>query len=86
MKRATVTLPDDLADAVESYARNQEARPALTAVVQSALRQFLTQRGYLGRRRSLRITPAKHGSGLTDVSQEHDRYFAESVPKSGAHK
>ena len=32
MKRATVTLPDDLADAVESYARDQEARPTLTAV------------------------------------------------------
>jgi hypothetical protein len=77
MKRATVTIPDDLADAVENYARDQEARPALTVVVQSALRQFLTQRGYLGRRSPLRITPAKRGSGLTDVSQEHDRYFAE---------
>ncbi len=77
MKRTTVTLPDDLADAVESYARDQEAPPALTAVVQSALRQFLTQRGYLGRRRPLRITPARQGSGLTDVSREHDRYFAE---------
>jgi Arc/MetJ-type ribon-helix-helix transcriptional regulator len=77
MKRATVTIPDDLADAVESYVRDQEARPALTVVVQSALRQFLSQRGYLGRRSPLHITPAKHGSGLTDVSQEHDRYFAE---------
>ena len=47
MKRATVTIPNDLADAVESYVRDQEARPSLTVVVQLALRQFLTQRGYL---------------------------------------
>ena len=77
MKRATVTIPDDLADAVESYARDQEARPTLTVVVQSALRQFLAQRGYVGTRRTLRITPAKRGSGLKDVSLEHDRYLAE---------
>ncbi len=76
MRRATVTIPDDLAKAVDKYVRDQEAPPALTAVVQSALRQFLTQRGYLGRRRPLHITPAKPGSGLSDVSQEHDRYLA----------
>jgi hypothetical protein len=28
-------------------------------------------------RSPLRITPARHGSGLTDVSIEHNRYFAE---------
>ena len=77
MKRATVTIPDDLAEAVENYARDQDATPALTAIVQSALRQFLVERGYLGRRRPLHITPAKRGSGLKDVSQNHDRYFAE---------
>ena len=77
MKRATVTIPDDLAEAVENYASDQEAPPALTAIVQSALRQFLMERGYLGRRRPLHITPAKRGSGLRDVSQNHDRYFAE---------
>jgi hypothetical protein len=77
MKRATVTIPDDLADAVETYAREQEARPSLTVVVQSALRQFLMQRGYLRARGPLRITPAKRGSGSSDVSKNHDRYFAE---------
>ena len=77
MKRASVTLPDDLAEAVETYVRDQDAPPSLTVVVQSALRQFLTQRGYLRPRGPLKITPAKRGSGLKDVSQEHDRYFAE---------
>jgi Arc/MetJ-type ribon-helix-helix transcriptional regulator len=77
MRRATVTIPDDLDNAVESYVRDQEARPSLTVVVQSALRQFLMQRGYLRASAPLRITPAKRGSGLKDVSVEHDRYFAE---------
>jgi hypothetical protein len=77
MKRVSVTFPDDLAEAVESYVRDQEARPTLTVVVQSALRQFLIQRGYLGPRKPLHITPAKKGSGLRDVSLEHDRYLAE---------
>ena len=76
MKRATVTIPDDLAEAVESYVHAQEARPALTAVIQAALRQYLADRGYLRARRPLRITPAKHGSGRRDVSQAHDRYLA----------
>jgi len=77
MRRATVTIPDDLAEAVETYVKDQEAPPALTAVIQSALRQYLTQRGYLRSSLSLFITPAKRGSGRRDISKHHDRYFAE---------
>ncbi len=73
-----MTLPDDLADAVESYQQAQEARPSLTAVVQTALREYLAERGFLRARRTLQITPAVKGSGRRDVSQEHDRYFAET--------
>jgi hypothetical protein len=76
MKRATVTIPDDLAKAVEGYVEAQEARPPLTSVIQAALRQYLADRGYLGTRRRLRITPAKRGSGRRDVSRAHDRYLA----------
>jgi len=76
MKRATVTIPDDLADAVETYVRDQEAPPPLTAVVQAALRQYLIQRGYLRAGGPLRITPARRGSGRRDVSQAHDRYLS----------
>lgn len=77
MKRATVTIPDDLDRAVKKYMRDQDAAPAFTAIVQSALRQYLTLRGYLAPSGPLRITPAKPGSGRHDVSVEHDRYFAE---------
>ncbi len=76
MKRATVTLPEDLAEAVNRYSRAQEARAPLTAVVQAALRQFLAERGYLRARGTLKITPARRGSGHRDVSQAHDRYLA----------
>jgi hypothetical protein len=76
MKRATMTLPDDLAEAVESYQQAQEAPTSLTTVMQAALRQYLGERGFLRKRRTLEITPAKKGSGRHDVSQEHDHYLA----------
>jgi len=76
MRRATVTIPKDLAEAVDNYVQAQEAPPALTAVVQAALRQYLGERGFLREHRSLAITPAKRGSGRSDVSQAHDRYLA----------
>jgi hypothetical protein len=37
MKRATITLPNDLAEALEAYQRDQEVPPPLTAVAQVAL-------------------------------------------------
>jgi hypothetical protein len=76
MKRATMTFPDDLAKAMESYVASHEAPPPLTAVVQAALRQYLGERGFLRTRQSFEITPARKGSGRSDVSQQHDRYLA----------
>jgi hypothetical protein len=76
MKRATMTFPDDLAQAVEEYVRAQETPPALTAVVQAALREYLRERGFLRAHKALKIRPAKKGSGRSDVSQNHDLYLA----------
>ncbi len=75
MKRATMTFPDDLAEAVEKYVQAQDAPPSLTTVVQIALRQYLGERGFLKGRNTLRITPSKQGSGHHNVSQEHDLYL-----------
>ncbi len=47
MKRATITLNDELERAVDAYLRDQEARPSLIAVMQTALRQYLSERGYV---------------------------------------
>lgn len=76
MKRATITFPDDLAEAVDQYINTQEAPPAITTVVQSALREYLQERGFLRTYRPLKITPAPRGSGRRDVSRNHDLYFA----------
>jgi hypothetical protein len=76
VKRATITLTDDLEEAIERYVEAHDARPALTAVVQAALRQYLTDGGYLRSSKPLRITPARQGSGRRDASKAHDRYLA----------
>jgi hypothetical protein len=75
MKRYTISIPDDLANAVDNYARDSVPRPPLTAVIQAAVRQY-DERGYLRAAAPLRITPAKRGSGRRDVSQKHDRNLA----------
>jgi hypothetical protein len=74
MKRATMTFPDDLAEAMDEYVRAQEAPPALTTVVQAALREYLRERGFLRTYRPLKITPVGR-SGRSDVSMNHDLYL-----------
>jgi len=70
-----MTLPDDLAKAVDTYRKAQENPPALTSVVQAALREYLRERGFLRAHRPLRLTPVGR-SGRSDVSVEHDAYLA----------
>lgn len=69
-----MTFPDDLAAAVESYRQAQEAPPALTAIVQAALREYLRARGFLRPYRPLKIKPVGR-SDRSDVSQHHDAYL-----------
>lgn len=49
MKRASVTIPDDLEQALQEYQADLEVSTALSAVMQSALREYLEERGYLHR-------------------------------------
>jgi hypothetical protein len=76
MWRATVTITDDLEASLDAYNRQQDVSPALTAVLQAALREYLARRGFPAGPKTLRITPAKKGSGARDVSIWHDRYLA----------
>jgi hypothetical protein len=76
MKRATITLPEELAKAVDGYVKAQEAPPSLTSVVQAALREYLAGRGFLYEPRHLRIRVAAKGAER-DLSINHDKYFAE---------
>ena len=70
-----MTFPDDLAKAMEDYLHSKEAPPSLTSVMQAALREYLRERGFLREFRPLKITPAKKGSGRSDVSENHDLYL-----------
>lgn len=83
MKRATITIPDELEAKLDEYVRRQEVPPAMTAVVQTALREFLERRERFEERefRPFRITPVqeKDGSGESDVSVNHDKYLAEAT-------
>lgn len=45
MKRATITLTDELEAELEAYRAGQEVPPSLTSLVQVALRGFLAERG-----------------------------------------
>lgn len=76
MRRATITLTREIEAALDAYLRQQEVPLALTAVVQTALNEFLTGRGFLPPARPFRITPARKGSGKKDISANHDRYLA----------
>ncbi|CAA9246655.1 MAG: hypothetical protein AVDCRST_MAG93-1559 [uncultured Chloroflexia bacterium] len=44
MRCATVALPDELKDALETYRRSQEVPLALTAMTQAALQEYLERR------------------------------------------
>jgi hypothetical protein len=76
MRRATITIGDDIESTLDAYIRQQDAAPPLTAVMHAALKEFLERRGFSSSERRLRITPARKGSGSRDVSVQHDRYLA----------
>lgn len=49
MKRASITVPDDLERALKDYQSVLEVSPAISAIMQAALREYLEERGYLYR-------------------------------------
>ena len=71
-----MTIDEDLRPSLEAYLLQQEVPLALTAVVQRALREYLAHRGFAAPAEPLRITPARKGSGKSDVSVRHDEYLA----------
>ena len=81
MKRATITIPDELEAELDAFLAEQEPRPSLTGVIQSALRAYLDERkwkerGYRAPLKPLQIPVADKGSGRKDISENHDKYFS----------
>jgi metal-responsive CopG/Arc/MetJ family transcriptional regulator len=83
MKRATITIPDDLEKELEDFLAKQEAPPSLTNLMQTALRSYLEQRkwherGYRAPEGRLAIPAAQKGSGKRNIAKDHDQYLAKS--------
>ena len=76
MPRATITISDEIEASLNAYIRQQKVSSSLTAIMQSALQEFLSRRGFTATARKLHITPAKKGSNAKDASVDHDRYLA----------
>lgn len=76
MERTLLSLPDDLAEALDRFGREQDPPRDPSEIVQTAVRVYLDEHGYPDSVRFLTISPAEEGSGVTDVSLHHDRYFA----------
>lgn len=70
-------MPDDLDAALTSVHGREGATLPPDEVIQAALREYLAARSYIPPKQPLRITPAARGSGVRDISVDHDRYFAE---------
>ncbi len=80
MRRATITIPDDLDHELEDFLASQDAPPSLTNVMQTALRNYLEQRkwserGFRSAESPFAIPTASQGSGKTDISTNHDQYL-----------
>jgi len=81
MKRTTVSLPDQLTDALDRYRDEQGMRQPVSSLIRAALQEYLARRGYESEPpfEAFIITPAASGSGFRDVSADHDRYLAETA-------
>lgn len=84
MRRATITIPDELDRALDAYIASQPVTPTLTAVVHAALREFLTAQSTSAQGKRFWITPADVGSGERHTSRDHDRVLAEILEAENA--
>ena len=81
MRRATVTIPDELEEQLDAWLDTQPARPSLAKVMQAALRMYLAEKRleaveYRPPAGPFDFTVDEVGSGHSDVSIEHDAHFA----------
>ncbi|MEA2514952.1 MAG: hypothetical protein QOJ59_4441 [Thermomicrobiales bacterium] len=77
MKPTVIEFPDDLVEGLRRYACGEDPHRDVATVAQQAIRQFLASHGLLVLLPGLRITAAERGSGRSNLSLNHDRYFTE---------
>lgn len=79
MKHATVAIPDDLDEALAAFGHDQGLPVETGPLIEAALRDLLAGHGYLAPFRPFKITPIEHDGEETDISINHDHYFADGV-------
>jgi hypothetical protein len=70
MRRATITVPDDLAHALDDFIASQPARPSLTSVVEAALQEYLLKPN-AGNPQGRIAHVARSRARLTQVARDH---------------
>lgn len=75
MKRATVTISDQLEPALAAYLKDQEVAPSLTRLLQTALGEFLSARGYGASKRAPRAAASPRTAARPTATRQ---------PQSGA--
>jgi len=97
MRRATVTLTDDLESLLEKHLASLETPPSLNVLVQAALRSYLTGRGPGTRRRAAAVDsmvgektrdfdaglPGMTWSGSIELDAETDLALREAAAREG---
>ena len=86
-QETTVTISESLEKEIQEFLERRSDGRTLPDVVDEAVRQYLalktleSESVFKPVRRTLRITPAIPGSGLSDVSEKHDDYLADILPE-----
>ncbi len=75
MRRATITLPDDLEADLDAYLASRDAPPSLTSLVQAALRRYLEEESP-GSGSSDRPYPTGPVSGPSEIAEPSASYDA----------
>lgn len=83
MRRATITLPDELEIEVETYLAEQEAPPSLNALVQAALRRFLGERRSHREDRKSYARSARWHPEPSEIAEEPGVYELGGTPAGG---
>jgi len=77
-RNVTISNSEDLNAALRAYGYDRDVE-GFDQVVETALHDLLKERGHLVPFRPFRVTPFHREGGPTDISINHDRYFADGV-------
>ena len=80
MQTRSFVLSPEVEAMLEVFQRVEAIESDLSGIVDAAVREYLTTRGYVPPRGPLRITPVAGGGDDPFASVEHDRVLAERNP------